>query len=75
MSILDNFREMYKDDLQFQRTCKKADYELRNGYVVDIFICDEDVTVLLPYPNNRLKANHKPMRRMRHYARRQNYGR
>lgn len=75
MTMLDNFKEMYKDDLQFQRECKRADYELRNGYVVDMFANEEDVTVLVPYPNNRFKANHKPMRRMRHYGRRKNYAR
>lgn len=75
MTMLDSFKEKYKDDLQFQRACKRANYELRNGYVVDIFINEEDVTVLYPYPNNRLKANHKPMRRKRHYGRRQNYAR
>ena len=75
MTMLDNLKEMYKDDLQFQRACKRADYELRNGYVIDYFANEEDVTVLVPYPNNRLKANHRPMRRKRHYGRRQNYAR
>ena len=72
MTMLDKFMEMYRDDLQFQRACKRANYELRNGYVVDIFANVEDVTALYPYPNNRLKANHKPMRRMRHYGRKRN---
>ena len=32
--ILDKFKEVYADDLQFQRACKKADYELRNNRYV-----------------------------------------
>ena len=71
--ILDNLKEVYADDLQLQRACKKANYELRNGYIVDVFANVEDVLVLIPYTNNRLKAEHKPMRRMRHYGRRRNY--
>ena len=73
--ILDKFKEVYADDLQFQRACKKADYELRNGYIIDMFANVEDAIVFIPYTNNRLKSEHKPMRRMRHYGRRQNYAR
>lgn len=75
MTILDEIKAMYGMDISFQRECKKEGYRLRDGLVTDMFASKEDVTVLIPYPNNRLKAEHRPMRRMRHYGRRQNYAR
>lgn len=65
---LEQIREIYKDDLQFQRERKKEEYRLRDGLIIDIFASDDDVVVQIPYPNNRLKTEHKPMRRMRHYG-------
>ena len=74
MTALDELRAIVVNDKILLREYKREEYKLKDGFVTDYWASDNDITVLIPYPNNRLKAEHRPMRRMRHYGRKKNHG-
>ena len=73
MASLDDLkRQLIEEDPSLICGFKVAEYEVSNGFYPVFPQRFDGVIELGIYPNNKLKAEHRPMRRTRHYGRKEN---